>query len=93
MDTGLTLIASNGYISAIEFDSENDYGFFASAAAGDSSTYFCDRYYQDSGNRVAHFGGGWNYAAYAGAFNLYLSNSAATSYLSIGARITFVPKK
>jgi len=93
VDTGLTLVAANGFVSAIEFDSVNDFAFLASAVAGSSSTYLCDYYFQATGNRVAKFGGGWNSKTDAGAFVLHLTDSSARAYLAFGARIVYVPQE
>ena len=91
VDTGLTLAASNGYVSAVNLDPTESFGWLASAAAGSDATYLTDYYYQATGNRAAKFGGYWFLGALAGAFCWSLGNAASAVSRLIGARLAFLP--
>ena len=53
---------------------------------GSSSSYYCDYYYQNTGDRIAHVGGYWADASPAGLAYWILTHSAASSYRSLGSR-------
>ena len=90
VDSGLTLCATDGYVTDIALDADNDYGFLASAVGGSASTKLCDYYYRAAGNRAALRGGTWNFGTTGGAFFWYLNYAASTSSRGIGARLAFV---
>ena len=92
VDTGLTLANAAGYVSAIGFDQVNDHMFLASAVLGSSDKYLCDYYNQNSGLRVARFGGYWDDGAHAGAFLWSLNREASRVDRDVGARLAFVPQ-
>ena len=89
VDTGLTLLASNDYVSQVAFNARLDYGFLAATGSGSSSTYLTDYYLQSTGNLSAFFGGTWYTGTNAGAFNWYLNNAAPLVSRSVGARLAF----
>lgn len=64
-------------------------GFLAKEVNGSESTYFCDYAYLYA-SCVALFGGGWDNAAYAGAFRLDVNNAASSSYALVAARLMFL---
>jgi hypothetical protein len=92
VDTGITLPASNGYGTTPALSALMDYGWLPAAVGGSSSTYFCDYYYQASGDRAALLGGHWNLGAAAGAFDLNLDSAASLVVRNIGARLAFTPQ-
>jgi hypothetical protein len=92
VDTGLTLPAANGYVSNLAYAAGFDWAFLPSAAAGSSTTYLCDYYYQNTGNRSALFGGSWYGGAYAGAFAWNLGLAASSVNRLLGARVAFTPQ-
>jgi len=87
---GIALPNANGYMSKIHVTENFDYGFLPSEAAGSNSTYFCDYYYQNSGNRVALVGGIWNYSSYAGPFIWNLIISSGSRSWVIGGRLLYI---
>lgn len=89
-DTGLTVVASDGYVSNIIFGAGLDYGFLASSVSGGGSGYYlCDHFYRATGNRSARLGGCWVNGLAAGAFYWCLYNAASNVDRSIGARLVF----
>lgn len=75
-----------GYLNSVQGGTET--GFIAKDTSGSATTYYPD-YGNLNASRIASFGGSWNYASFAGAFGLRLSNSASGSDSSIGARLMF----
>jgi hypothetical protein len=63
--------------------------FIPSAGGGSSTTGLCDRYFVNTGQRVARFGGEAVSAADAGGFYWFLSNVSSDLNRSIGARLAF----
>lgn len=90
VDTGLTVVSSDGYISNILFGAGLNCGFLASAVAGSSTTYLCDYHYRATGNRSALLGGLWSYGGNAGPFLWALDNAASGVHRAIGGRAVFV---
>lgn len=83
---GAAMVASNGYVTNCQ---QEPFAFLPSAVGGSSSTYWADYYYQDSGWRVAVFGGAANDGANAGGFCWSLSGDSSGLYRSVGARLAF----
>lgn len=81
-----TMASANGYASDILDQSGT---FLPSATSGSSSTYLADYFYQSTGNRVAHFGGGANNGAHAGAFCWVVGYSSGIASRTFGARLCF----
>ena len=82
--TGAAGAQANGYVSKMTFD-EN--GFMTSSVTnGDSTKYWCDYWYQNSGTRYALRGADCDDGAgNVGAFCVYLSVAASHTYWYIGA--------
>jgi len=89
VDSGLTLCATNGYVTDLATDADNDYGFLASSVSA-SNINVKDYYYQATGNRSALRGGSWTAGTSGGAFFWSLNPAASYSYRSVGARLAFV---
>lgn len=66
-------------------------GFVAKEVSGSESTYFCDYVYLST-SCVAFFGGRWEYAASAGAFQLSVNAAASGSFASISSRLMYLKK-
>ena len=64
-------------------------GFVAKEVSGSETTYFCDCAYLYA-SCVARFGGSWNSAAGAGAFQLNVSDASSYSYANIAARLMYL---
>jgi hypothetical protein len=88
-DTGLTLPNDIGYISDIY--TSPDWAFLPKAKSGSSSEYFCDYYYEATGNRVLLCGGGWYDGGKAGPWGWSGSGSSSAAYVHIGGRLMFIP--
>lgn len=90
-NSGLTLAASNGYVSNLAHGSGLDYGYLASGVSGSASTYVTDYYYQASGHRAALFGGRWSDGLNCGPAYWSPDNPASSVHRSFGGRLAFTP--
>ncbi len=63
--------------------------FIPSAGGGSSTTGLCDRYFVNTGQRVARFGGSASDGAIAGGFFWALSTDSSYSVRVLGARLAF----
>ena len=81
-----TMATASGYASDIL---DIDGAFLASATSGSSNTYLTDYLYQDTGNRVALFGGFASGGALAGAFCCAVFFSSSSAFRTIGTRLCF----
>jgi len=78
--------SSNGFVTDIK---NVDGAFLPDSVGGSSSTFLTDDYFQNSGNRVARFGGGANQGAGAGAFFWSLSFVSSAGNRAIGGRLAY----
>ena len=87
-----SLPSSNNFISALGYDSNNDWIMLPSEASGASATSaigdYCSSY---SGWRIAPLGGRWTHGSYAGAFYWDCISSSSSADSIIGARVMFIP--
>jgi len=60
---------------------------FPATVGGGSSSYYCDYYYQASGDRAARVGGNLNYGSAAGPWCWGLYAAASDTNWDIGARL------
>ena len=81
---------TNGYITAMGYDPNSPFAEFPVAISG-STTHYKDYYYQDSGQRIARFGGSWSYGAAAGLSFWYLTYSSSVARVSPGGRLLKKP--
>lgn len=89
---GFNLPSSNNFISALGYDSNNDWIMLPSEASGASAmSAIGDYVYSASGWHVALLGGSWTYASYAGAFYWVCDYQISHAFAYIGARIMFIP--
>lgn len=87
-----SLPSSNNFISALGYDSNNDWIMLPSEASGASATSAIGDYcYSGSGWRVARLGGGWNNDSNAGAFCWHCKIQSSGAYADVGARVMFIP--
>lgn len=84
---GYTNAEANGYVSAFGYDEKAPWVMFPTAAAGGSSTYAPDYYYQSTGECQLWLGGGWSSRASAGAFFLRCDSGFSFSFLYYGAHL------
>jgi hypothetical protein len=77
-----TLSSSGGFVTNILFPE-----FLATAVGGSSTSHLHDDYTQNTGNRVALFGGNWADGSSAGAFYWLLSGDSSFSGRQGGSRL------
>jgi len=85
-DLGLVLHNADGYPATI---SQIGTGFLAESVGASTSTKLTDYYYQDSGWRVALFGGDTDGGGNAGGFLWRLPYASGTLSADFGARVSF----
>ena len=77
---------TNGNPKTLGLDVDEPFFRFPTEVGGGSSTYMCDYYYQNTGNRVALVGG-FYYGAYDGLWSWDLSSTSSVANWGIGARV------
>ena len=84
---GSAMPSSNDYV----VDMQDTQGAFipSSVSGGSASTFITDYFFQNSGNRVARFGGTASGGAQAGAFFWLVFDVSGRRYRSFGARLAF----
>lgn len=91
---GFTLTNNNGYISAIGYNPNFDWLFFASESKGDSSTPVGDYLYSTpklNDYRVALLGGRWFDGSRDGGFCLNCNDYVGTRHRAISGRLVYIP--
>jgi hypothetical protein len=84
--------STNGYAVAMGYDPLNPYAQLpVSVTGGDAAKYYCDYYYQDSGARIARFGGSWNSGSSGGLRCWNLAPSSSNASLIVSARLLKKP--
>ena len=78
---------ADGYPIELGWDANNPHIMLPVTVGGNTTTYYSDYYYQTTGQRIAVFGGSWNYGALAGLFCWNLAYASSTAYISIGGRL------
>ena len=78
---------ANGYVSQMGYDADRPYAELPVEVLDENDKYYSDYYYQNSGQRVAPWGGSWTNGVNAGpsCWNLNITSSGA--YVSIGGRL------
>ena len=86
-------LPSSNYITALGYDSTNDWILLPSESSSTSAVSGPIGDYVVSGSswRVARLGGDWGIDSNAGAFCWYGGNVSSSSYSYIGARVMFIP--
>ena len=89
---GFNLPSSN-YITALGYDSTNDWVLLPSESSSTSNPTgpIGDYVVSNSGWRVAQLGGRWDYDSRAGAFYWYCHSNSSVASADIGARVMFIP--
>lgn len=83
---GYTNASENGYVKEVGYDANNPLIMLPVAIGGSATTYMCDYYYQNTGNRIAIVGGNWNSGASAG-FYWYLHSASGYVSSGVGSRL------
>jgi len=86
-DLGITMASANGYVQNI---ADVPGAFLPNDTTGaSSSTYLTDQFFQNTGNRVAIFGGSASVGADAGAFCWRVDYSSSNALRAFGARLAY----
>ena len=82
---------TNGWVTETGYDPNHPYVQLPTKGGGGTTTYYADHYYQDSGQRIARFGGAWSDGSLAGLsfWSLHSSSSIASS--TLGGRLIRKP--
>ena len=67
------------------------WAFFPTGVGGSETTYIPDCAFYDSGWRVLHVGGIWNFGGYAGLFYFGANYTSSGTNSYVGARLLFHP--
>lgn len=78
---------TNGWVREMGFDESYPFAEFPIRVGGNSSSYYADNYYRNTGARVARVGGRWSYGSYAGLRFWSLASSSSFSAVNIGGRL------
>lgn len=83
---------SNGYVREMGFDPNRPYAQLPTVTNGaNASTYYADNYWQDAGQRIALFGGGWPSGVNAGVSSWGLDVASSHTRSSVGGRLLKKP--
>ena len=84
--SGMTAAANhNKYVTQLQMT--NNLMFLPANSGGSEATFWCDNMWIADAVQVVSFGGAWSYAARAGAFSWYSSDSAALAHSAFGSRL------
>lgn len=83
---GYTNATANGYAKELGMDNNNQLCALPISIGGSATTYVSAYYYQNTGNKIALFGGRWNNGANAG-FSWNLNADSSSAYSDLGARL------
>ena len=78
---------ANGNPKTLGLDVDEPFFRFPTEVGGGTSTYMCDYYWQNTGDRVALVGGPFTDGAGAGLWYWALGSTSSTASWSIGARV------
>lgn len=78
---------ANGFAKALGYDESYPIASFPTEVGGSNSTGTCDYYYQNSGNRIALVGGGWNNRTNAGLWYWFLTYTSGYTSYNYGSRL------
>ena len=85
---GYTNATSNNYAKQMGYDSGHPLvGLPVAVQSNATTTYYCDYYYQNTGDRIARVGGDFSGGANAGVFYWLLNNPSGDTYISFGSRL------
>lgn len=80
-----------GHTSKMGYDSNYSYCNLPYSYSGSSSTYYCDRCYLNSGNKVLYAGGSWGDGSNAGLSYWFAFFSSSDSTSDFGCRLSYKP--
>lgn len=82
---------TDGYPIEMGYDESLPFAPLPKTVGGGSAKYYSDYYYQNTGQRIAPFGGYWYNGSRAGLSFWYLALSSGSALLSIGGRLLRKP--
>lgn len=82
-----TNCTSNGNPKTLGLDVDEPFFRFPTEVGGGSSTYMCDYYYQNTGNRVARVGGYFSAGAGDGLWCWHLGSTSSDANWNVGCRV------
>jgi hypothetical protein len=83
---------ANGYVVESGWDQSHPYAALpTSVAGGETTTYYSDYYYQNTGQRIALVGGYWRSGSYAGLACWALNYAAADAFMHLSGRLLKKP--
>lgn len=82
---------TDGWAKQLGFDPDHPFAMLPIDSGGSESTYYCDRYYQNTGQRVARVGGSWTAGSSAGLSCWGLAGSASGASSRVGGRLLKKP--
>lgn len=83
--------AANNYMVTPLIDPVSGLSCLPATVGGSSSAYYCDYYYQATGDRAAHVGGYLSNGSVDGPWCWCLNSAASSTYWSLGARLLEIP--
>lgn len=78
---------ANGYAKTLGLDVDEPFFRFPTEVGGSTSTYMADYYYQNTGNRVARVGGGFDAGAYDGLWCWSFGSDSSVAPWYFGCRV------
>ena len=84
---GYTNATSNGNLKTLGMDNNNPLIALPTSVGGTSTTYMCDYYWQNTGNRIARVGGSWGAGAGGGLFYWVLDSGSGAASAIFGSRL------
>ena len=78
---------ANGYAKTLGLDVDEPFFRFPTEVGGSTSTYMADYYYQNTGNRVARVGGGFDAGAYDGLWCWSFGSDSSVAPWGVGCRV------
>lgn len=78
---------TNGNPKTLGLDVDEPFFRFPTSIGGGTSTYMCDYYWQNTGNRVARVGGYFSDGAHDGLWCWVLDSTSSAANWTIGARV------
>lgn len=78
---------TNGNPKTLGLDVDEPFFRFPTEIGGGTSTYMCDYYWQNTGNRVARVGGGFDCGASGGLWCWNFDGTSSSASWNVGARV------
>ncbi len=80
---------TSGYLKERGYDERYPWARLPITVGGASNTYYCDNYYQNTGERALSFGGAFTHGADAGLWSFHAYSAASGTHVNFGARLSW----